>query len=178
MLQNTFILRDSIDLARTITGRFMNFLVMEILTHLEKPAVIKEIGEHYRALLSATTELLSLTEDFSILATLRRLRDVAPTNPDFEITLKRNIGNLYCIQPAYELAAEIFLPEAELVFDTLAASAHTEMPDFHAAGKAILERFMKKPLAGMQPEKTVSAAQALLRAAESIEGLQKYFLRK
>ncbi len=175
MLKDPFILRDCVDIARTIAGRFMNFLIMETVARLNDPDTIKEIGSHYRALLESTTRLLGLTDDFSVYASLRQLQNAAPTNPDFEITLKRNISNLYCIQPAYELAKEIFLPEAELVFDTLVSSAHAEMPDFHAARKEILDRFMKKPLADMRPRKAGSAAEAFARAAKCMAALEGHY---
>ena len=176
MLGDPFILRDGIDIARTVLGRFMNILIMEAVSHSEEPDKVREIGVRYRSLLSSVTDLLSLTDDFSIYATLEGLKRVAPTNPDFEITLKRNISNTYCVQAAYELASEVFTPEAGYVFDVLSSSPHTEMPDFGAAREEILDRFLNKSLADMRRAKPIPATEAFARAAESLRGLDSFLI--
>jgi len=176
MFCNPFVLRDSIDIARTILGRFMNILIMKTASHLEEPTVIQEIGVRYHSLLCAMTDLLSMSDDFSLYATLKQLESVAPTNPDFEITLKRNISDAYCIQAAYELASEVFIPESTFVFDLLSKVPHTEIPDFSEAGKNILDRFMEKPLADMHQTERILPKEAFTRVAACMENLDSFLM--
>jgi hypothetical protein len=103
--------------------------------------------------------------------TLQSLREAAPTNPDFEITLKRNFLNQYCVQAAYEPAATVFEPEARAVFGWLKQpdADLDNPPSFAAVREELYGRFMDTPLSAMQPE-TIPAPQAvILQAADATD---------
>ena len=80
--------------------------------------------------------------------TLKDIEKTAPTNPNFEVVLKRNISNKYCSQPAYELAAYPFADEAKAYFDLLSSGEKVDYSEFR---KSIYLKFEQTPLANMQP---------------------------
>ena len=170
-LKDAFILRDSADLARTVLGRFLNFLLMDALNHPADKPWIAALKTHYLELLDIMAELLCLNTDFSLYHTLKHLEAVTPTNPDFENTLKRNINNNYCRQACYELVTQVYREEAVFAFDWLENAALGERPDFSRETAAITERFMAMPLKNMQPKTTPEPAAVLKKAALTMEKL-------
>jgi hypothetical protein len=166
-----FILRDAIDLVRTALGRAMSFTLMRAWSIAGDTVRVAELEAVYLRLLSVMTPLLSLHADYSLYQTLQSLREAAPTNPDFEITLKRNFLNQYCVQAAYEPAATVFEPEARAVFGWMKqpdADLNTP-PSFAAVREEVYGRFMDTPLSAMQPE-TIPAPQAvILQAADAVD---------
>ncbi|MBQ3866088.1 MAG: hypothetical protein II776_04240, partial [Clostridia bacterium] len=164
ILSRPFALRDAVDLARTVLSRVLNLLAMEALRAVGDGARERAIGARYKALLAAMEDLLALTDDFSLYATLCDLKKTAPVNPDFEITLKRNVSNPYCAQPVLELVREVFRPEAEAVFALLETARET--PPLQPVRDGILKAFEEKPLAAMgkaRPE----AKTTFIRAADA-----------
>ena len=122
-------------------------------------------------------KLLALSSDFSMLATLNALRDTAPTNPKFERTLKENIGNRYCRQPAYELMDSLFRREAEVLFSWMAEHSSADEFDFAAECDKIFSDFLDTPLTDMQPESIPEPKDAVLEVADCIEALRPFFTR-
>ncbi len=174
MLDAPFIRRDVIDLARTVLGRCLNFLVIRALENRENRAEVKKIQALYLDTLEQMRRLLSTTADFSVFATLRAVQSTAPTNPRFETALKRNIHNSYCSQPAYELIEGVFVAEGVYAFDALA-----EGEENAGYGKKLAElekHFIETPLEALRPqaafplEKTLAAiAQLLPTVAAALE---------
>ena len=170
-LENEFILRDSIDLTRTVIGRFMNYIIIKALVSLGNKSRIHTLKEHYMRLMDIMSELLSLNDDFSIYQTKLCLEKTAPTNPNFEITLKRNIYNYYCSQGAYELTTYVFKPEGELAFDWLMTADGKTAPNFSEAMQKINKKFMDTPLEEMQPLARPNPQDVICKAADAVREL-------
>ena len=169
-----FILRDSLDLCRTAVGRFLNFLTAAAYAARQDSARLSSIRTRFDALMAVMSDLLSLHEDHSLLATLRRTEATAPTNPAFEVTLKRNIANDYCTQPACELMSAIFIPEAKAYFDWLAAGK-TDPEPLRPLRDGLYEAFYQTPLAALQPQSVPAPAAVIAAAVRTLEGLEEVF---
>jgi hypothetical protein len=115
------------------------------------------------------SEVLSLNTDFSLYHSLKELEKAAPTNPDFEITLKRNISNDYCTQPCYELVNYIFKAEGEVVFNWLLNADMDSVWNFEDEYNTIIERFMNTPLENMKSERFLKPQEVLLKAAKYMQ---------
>lgn len=168
-----FILRDAVDIARTIVGRFLNYLIWIAIDDRECGTKVSVLENHYMDLLDVMEKILCLNTDFSLYHSLKELQMVAPVNPDFEVTLKRNICNDYCSQPAYELVKYVFKEEGKLAFEWLKSAEAGKRPEFNDAMMDITEHFMEMPLEHMQPEKTESAGDVFSEAACAIERLRE-----
>ncbi len=157
-----FILRDSVDIVRTVCGRFLNYLLAKSFYKFGKAADLKEEKEHYLYLMALLSDLLRSAKDFSVYETLKGLSDVAPVNPDFERTLKENILNVYCRQYATELIDEVFLKEGEEVFRWIKEPYELEL--LRKKSEEICSSFMKTPLSEMQrkPQKSLSEIMSLI----------------
>ncbi|MBO5021124.1 MAG: hypothetical protein J6D52_10715, partial [Clostridia bacterium] len=172
-VDNELILRDSIDIARTVLGRFLNFIIIKALCYLKDKGKLKVYKESYLNLLNIMAELLTLNDDFSIYHTLKELEKTAPTNPNFEITLKRNICNGYCSQAAYELVTEMFIPEGEVVFDALINSTDDTLPNLSRERTAIFESFLEKPLSDMQAKSRYELKEVFIKAIKEIVNIKE-----
>lgn len=166
-----FILRDTIDLTRTAIGPMLNMLFGKAV--LERDSIdLSGIEKVYLGLWHNLAELLSLNNDFSMYHTLQELKKTAPTNPDFEITLKHNICNSYCKQAAYELIVGLKLQEAEDVFNWL-KTPDRKLDDLKNT-QCYNEVFYHTSLADLQPayipdtRQVMEQCAALLRDALNI----------
>ena len=173
VVDNELILRDSIDILRTIIGRFLNFIIIKAICSLKDKNRLLIYKEAYLKLLDIMGKLLTLNDDFSIYHTLKELEKTAPTNPYFEITLKRNICNGYCSQAANELVNEMFIPEGEAVFDALINSTDDTLPNLSRERTAIFESFLEKPLKDMQSESRYELKELFLKAINEIESTKE-----
>ena len=177
-LKEPFILRDSVDMTRTVLGRLMNFLIILALDSLENKERIQTLKDCYIRFMNIMSELLTLNTDFSLYHTLKSLEETAPTNPNFEKTLKRNIYNSYCVQPAYELVTHVFREEGEIAFAWLMTAKRGDAPDFVQQVGGIRRTFMETPLEKMQPERVAEADKVILKAAKAVEEFREIALAK
>ena len=168
-LKETFVLRDSVDIARTVLGRFLNYTIINALCSIGDKDGLEALKKRYMELLDIMSDILSLNTDFSLYHSLKELRKVAPTNPDFEITLKRNISNDYCTQPCLELVNNIFKAEGEIVFDWLINAEKDSVWNFKEEHNKIIEKFMNTPLESMKPVKTLKPEDVILKAANYMQ---------
>lgn len=164
-----FVLRDTMDLVRTVLGRFMNYLIAASVARVRDKTFLKQAKAQYLKMLATMAELVSLNSDFSIYQTLLELQKTAPVNPDFEKTLKRNINNRYCAQPAYELITQVFVKEAVLAFDWLLQTETDARPNFRHEMRAICKEFIEMPLEMMQPAEKPMPEAAVMKAAQAVE---------
>ena len=112
-------------------------------------------------------------DDFSLYSSLEELRAVSPVNPDFEKTLKQNIGNSYCRQFCYELMDTLFKKEAALLFDwNINGRNEEELPSLMNKKTEIFESFMKTPLSQLKPEKQHNASKISLEIADVLEQIK------
>ena len=166
--------RDIYDIARTILGRFTEGAVRraeQLYAQRKDPAPAMESALALNRLLAG---LLSTHEDYSMLATLEKLQTVTDTNPNFEITLKRNAECNYCRSYIFELAQYLYVPEMEILFDAVKKS------DFGGIDRAAVserisqnrERFFGMPLALMHKIHKPALSQVLNQAAAIIDALK------
>ncbi len=172
-LKTPFILRDSVDIVRTVLGRFLNYTIINALCSMGDKERIKILKKQYMELLGIMSEVLSLNDDFSVYHSLKELEKVAPTNPNFEITLKRNISNEYCTQPCYELVNYVFKAEGEAVFDWLIDAQKDSVWNFKEEYNLIINNFMNIPLESMQSTTLLQADKVIIKATEY---MQKFLL--
>ncbi len=148
--ENEFIKRDVIDIARTICGRFLNYILASAVYFADTMKKIDVLANLYSALISLLADLLSFNDEFSLYSTLEYLKNSAPTNPNFEKTLKENILNDYCRQYCTELVDFVFEPEADALFEQLKTGSfkntEEEKHELVKQSDAIMEAFRKKPL--------------------------------
>jgi hypothetical protein len=165
-----FILRDSVDMARTVLGKLLNFVFIRAIESRQDKSRLNELGSIYFEGIELMQNLLSVNKDFSIKDTLDYIRTVTDTNPDFEKTLKRNIGNRYCSQAAYELVAYPIKKEAQAAFDMLYSKDDLDGDECSVAFKKIFADFEKIPLDSLQPCDILAPEQAILQTAEFVNG--------
>ena len=175
--EDEFIRRDLYDIARTIIGRFINIFVL----YAELLRVTREPLEKIDPILVKTLELTKILaevlgghEDYSMLASLKKLQAVTETNPDFETTLKRNAENDYCRAYIYENAQYLYVPEMELLFDYVRKAVKEnqtiDRPALDADTEKIAEEFYRIPLADMAKPSRPLAELATI-AADIIESI-------
>ena len=152
----------------------MNFLAIQALKERGNKKCIQEIKKNYLQLMNIMSELLALNDDFSIYSTLKYLESVAPTNPDYETSLKRNIHNGYCAQGAYELVTYVFADEAAIAFDWLMSEETDRRPDFTKQEQALKEKFINTPLKDIQPAEKNDLHAVICKAADAIEKIMKF----
>lgn len=167
-----FVLRDTIDLVRTVISRFLNHTIIKAIEATGDEKRVGELEKHYIRLIEILGDLIAHNKDFSIYETLKALSLEAPVNPDFEPTLKRNIWNTYCSQAAYELVTHVFVEEGKLGFEHLSKPFGTE-PAFKERMNEITEKFYSTPLSKMQPTTLVPLDEVILKAKKAIEETEK-----
>lgn len=184
-LSQQFLMRDSVDITRTVLGRFMNYLIVLALhekynenkSESDKVLRIKELKKWYMSLMAIMYDLLSVNTDFSIYDTFEYIKGISETNPKFETTLKRNIYNIYCSQPACEMVSYLYMKEGDIGFNWLIdGPSDGSKPDFSEQMRVVNESFMNTPLKDMQPKTTPVLSEMILRASKAVEDLEKILL--
>lgn len=168
-----FIRRDSIDIVRTVCGRFLNYMLVTVIFGFCDNGKINKIREKYFALLSSLSELVRFNTDFSLYESLKELEKAAPVNPNFERTLKQNILNWYCRQCCSELIDFVFKDEAQLVFDW--ASSHVDINILKRKSDAICANFFDMPLLEMQRDVQNSLSCVMSEISRQISELTEIF---
>jgi alpha-N-acetylglucosaminidase (NAGLU)-like protein len=170
--ENPFWQRDAIDMARTISSSAylasMEYgaILMDAWSHKKSsPSEIKQFAKLSQKLLSSMSDILSLSDDFSMYASLNKLSDareiegVSPSiNSHTEQTLKGNAEGNYCRSHHYELVEYVYRYELDTywnwVLKRIKSGDRTEWkkPDeFDIQEKRIADRFYDTPLAEMAP---------------------------
>lgn len=168
--ENEFAKRDSIDIIRTAAGRFLDYLFASILlgSTREREPKIKE----YFNLLDALKDLLSNSRDFSLYETLKSLKETAPVNPNFELTLKKNNGCRYNRTFVYELIDCVYKKEAVAVFEALGDKKFTEAIDLSEKSVEIFDIYLNTPLSALSVKDSVPFKESAVRIADSIDKIK------
>jgi hypothetical protein len=172
--QDGFILRDGVDLARSIIGRMMNLICMKamVLKNRHKENEIEALRTTLLRLLDDLTVILSCHDDHSMNATLEKIAETCPINKNFELTLKRNIANTYCRQYAYEMVRELYPHEINHVFDILSDTGKLPPKEqYEAELYEFLDKFMATPLGDIRPSGNEDLYAALADAADCMDTL-------
>jgi hypothetical protein len=179
--------RDAIDIARTIASRALKAAMLQSCVAMEAwrtgrgdAASVRKMEGTSKALLRGLGDLLALSDDFSLHASLRRLERAGPlggvearVNPHAEQTLKGNSENNYCRAHQYELVRHVYGPEMDAYWEWVNLRLKSPGKDpwkrpasFTEARRAIQDRFYATPLADMAPpqERSVEALRRALAA--------------
>ncbi|MBO4344934.1 MAG: hypothetical protein J5833_04215 [Victivallales bacterium] len=188
-LNDEFIVRDVIDIARMAAGRACDCACTMFKLSLEEwrcgkaeASVPTALAAKARDLLAIMLDILSASDEFSLNASLKALQAKHETNPNFEFTLKGNAENGYCRSQIVELVSDIYIPEfsafADCFAKRIAADDHSpfenlksELNSIHCA---VADAFYKKPLAEMKPDRDAAFAklpQSIRKLAQSIKEL-------
>jgi hypothetical protein len=179
--------RDALDMARTIASRALLATLMKASLEMEAwrtgkadAARIGKLAGLSKRLMDALADVLAQSDEFSMHASLERLRRAQPlggvqptVNPHSEQTLKSNAENDYCRSHHYELVRHVYRRELEAywtwVLGRLASGDKTPWrrpAAFGAEKKTIADCFYARPLAEMappQPRESLSNTLARLR---------------
>ncbi len=172
-MNDVFVKRDSIDIIRTICGRFLNYIMAKIIFKKydkEKLGLVKKI---YLTLLADLSDMIRFNPDFSLFASFEALKQTAPVNPDFENTLKQNIINDYCRQCCNELIDFVFIPEAEAVFDV--ADGKFDMECAVKVRDDICSGFFETPLCDMQKNNVHTLSETMHSISVQIKQMSEIF---
>jgi len=170
--------RDALDIARTVINRALKASLLRGCVAMEAwrtgrgdEAAVRQMEAVSKGLMQQLGDLLELSDDFSLHATVRRLEKarelggVAPRlNPHTEQTLKGNAENSYCRAHQYELVRHVYQPELDEYWKWVGGQLQssqkkpwTRPASFTASRKAIQDRFYDTPLADMAPTRARSA---------------------
>lgn len=164
--------RDALDMARTIASRAYFASLARGACRMDAwrqqkadPAEIRQLAKLSQELLSVMGDVLAMSDDFSMYASLCKLSDakelngVQPMlNPHTEQTLKGNAENGYCRSHQYELLQYVYRPELTVywncILKQIKSGNRTEWKrpaEFGEQEKIIVDRFYETPLAKMAP---------------------------
>jgi hypothetical protein len=174
-------------MARTIANRALVAAFLRAALEMENwragkvdGDAVRRRAELTRRLMDALADVLALSEDFSMHASLKRLEKaqplnkVAPTiNPHSERTLKSNAENSYCRSQHYELVRHVYRPELDAFWEWVLGRIESgdktpwkRPAEFSARAKQIADKFYETPLAEMAPaapREPAALAAALIR---------------
>jgi hypothetical protein len=176
--KNTLWQRDAIDMARTIVSNALYLSLAKGAVQMDAwrqdKADVSEIRTYSKIskeLLATLSDLLAMSDDFSMYASLQRLYDAKPiegmppmVNPHAEQILKANAENNYCRSHHYELVEHVYRPELEVYWNwalkQIQSGNRSEWKrpqEFAEQEKIIEDRFYERPLKEMAPVKTRNA---------------------
>ena len=169
--------RDAFDVVRTVIGRFINAAILRAeISFAKKDAEgVEKASQIAVSLIQALGLLLGGHEDYSLLASLERLRTETEVNPNFERTLKNNAEHEYNRAHIYENAVYLYLPEAKLWLGAATEAAKAGVPLDKNVLKAEMERiravYFDTPLKEMKREHK-PLSEVAMQAKDIIEQLK------
>ncbi len=158
-----FILRDVVDIARSLLEQRIHHGIMSLLCGIEafkkganNADALKQQMDALMTALHDHLEIIGCHEDYSMGATLNGLNKVAPVNPSFEVTLKRNLVNGYCRQAAYEPCKALYLLENEAFYNWVRKNLDADIRGpwewtLDGTENELYDAFMATPLSAIQP---------------------------
>lgn len=167
--------RDALDIARTVASRAYFTALARGACQMESwrehkvnPKEIRQLANLSQELLAVMGDVLAMSDDFSMYASLCRLSNakelggIQPLlNPHSEQTLKGNAENGYCRSHQYELLQYVYRPELSAywnwVQNRIKSGDYTEWKhpvEFSEKEKIIVDRFYNTPLQKMAPTAT------------------------
>ena len=170
--------RDAYDIARTVISRFIDAAILHAEIRFAKGDAdgVLEASRIAVSLLEYFAMLLGGHEDYSLLASLERLKTETEINPNFEKTLKNNAECEYNRAHIYENVAYLYLPETKVWLDAAVAAAKVgakmDGKGLTAELKKIRSVYFETPLAEMKRE-SMPLAEVAEQAKKIIGELKK-----
>lgn len=164
--------RDALDITRTIISRALFASIAKGVCLMEDwrqqkadTADIYQLAELSQDLLGSLSEILAMSDDFSMYASLERLscaeeiNGIQPIiNPHAEQTLKANAENNYCRTHQYELVEYVYRAELAAYWNWVLnriksgdRAPWNMPPELKKQGKIIVDQFYETPLKSMSP---------------------------
>ena len=183
-LENPFVYRDVIDIARSLIERWMHWGIFklilmraEFMNGADNASGIEELCASILALSEKEAQVLGCHADYSMARTYAFLESVCPVNPCYRDSIKRNLVNRYCRQACYEPYKYLFLDEQKAYFswivDNVRAGNRGEWENpFGETEKALFNRFMETPLEDMKSPCRGDLKRILAEAADAISAIQ------
>ena len=176
VLASEFVLRDCVDLVRTVTQIKLNFDYRRAALLFADWQADKVSGEKMlsawercEVLADLFAEILNVNDDYSMHRTLERMGENRPVNPYFEEALKDNVINNYCRSATFEAVRFVYCKEARVygqwIEDCVQNGKKEATPtdEFEKASKEIIEQFKAMPLSAMQTEERSDLRQVTSR---------------
>ena len=188
--------RDALDMARTMANRALVAAFLRAALEMESwragqadGAAVRQRAKLTRRLMDTLADVLALSDEFSMHASLQRLarasplNQIAPTiNPHSQRTLKSNAENSYCRSQHYELVRHVYRPELDAFWEWVLGKIESgdkspwkRPAEFSSRARQIADKFYETSLAEMAPEPPRESA-ALAAALTRLEGLVKELL--
>lgn len=166
--------RDVIDISRTVIGRFIDCAIrLAERLYLAKDHRMYMAMDSAVGLMKILCGVLASHSDFSLLHSLQLLEKTTETNPNFEITLKRNAAGYYCRSHISENANYLYLPEMQIIFEEVKKAFECNSPidrdSIEIRIKANTDSFFATPLSDMVCKSETEICFLLKSAAEIIE---------
>lgn len=183
-MNDSFVVRDVIDMARTIADRVISDLARRLMRSYCRwregradGAQVTRLARAYAELGAATADLLELHVDYSLYESYLRLNDVEPIrNPHFDSVLFDNASCNYCHSHQYELARYWYEPvmckTADLICDRVRSGDRSEIKPETLDAMAFRERLRGLPLQVLRPraERSPKALRRVMgKMAEAVE---------
>ena len=118
--ESAFLTRDVIDIARTTADRVMiyaatrlNLEIRQWMVDKKNPEELQKLLREIVPMLNSFRDLLGQHEDYSLLASLKRLGTIEKVSSRFEKTLLANAANGYCRSYVYEFFDNFYTPTIE-----------------------------------------------------------------
>lgn len=169
VFDHRFVFRDAIDMTRTVLGRLLNFTYQNALASQGDEKQVEQLSAIYFEGLELLAQLLSTHPDYSVYRSLLDLQTVAPVNPDFERTLKRNIGCRYGSGYAYEVVKHLVKDEATVAFDILKHGKTPTPAECDERFASVFAKFENTPLTAMQPTAIPAPHDVVRAVADFVE---------
>jgi hypothetical protein len=165
--------RDVCDIARTVISRYLDCAIrLAEVRYLRKDKSFVDVMDGARSLMISLWTALCSHEDFSLLETLKGLKEVTETSENFEKTLKHNAEGYYCRSFISENVSHLYLPEMDIIFDEVKLAFEREGEiDRERIKNRIAEnikRYHETPLSEMQLTEKPDISKAIKDAFETI----------
>jgi len=188
--------RDALDMARTTANRALLSALLAGALEARRGSAgqadesgVQAWAVRSEQLMQALAEVLAASDDFSMYASLQRLRraveigGIKPkVNAHSERTLKSNAENNYCRSHHYELVRHLYLPELRTYWEFVRKKVRSgDRPPWPRSELAALaaghrDRFYETPLSEMAPRQP-RGPEPLARTLRLLAGLTAELLR-
>jgi hypothetical protein len=169
---NEFVIRDTIDIAKSVVLRLYIMVIMEIkdaksACKNNKNCDLGRLQNNAKTLLALIDylgDLLGVNDEYSLFYSLQKMKDVTYVNKDFESTLKANAFNSYCRTMIYEIFKFLQINDLKVYFDSSFSylRGKGELDNIETLYADNINKFKQKPLAEMAPPMNIDKLSQIL----------------
>lgn len=159
--------RDIIDIARTAIGRYTHGALLAAL-YTEDKSTLDKCKASVMSLTEIMWELLTTSEEYSMLATCNRMARTHKINPAFHETIKQNASNFYHRSCYMEQVRSLYIPELEIIFDWIKAGK-PDTASYRERLATVYEHYEKTPLDELAQHERFEQSEVLKKAENAIK---------